>query len=511
MKALLSLLLISVTFASVAETRFNIIDFGAKGDNQTLNTEFIQSAIDKCHENGGGTVVVPPGQFLSASILLKSNVTLFLEPGAVLRGIPDIESYKNKALVFAENQHDISIAGIGKIDGQGDHSNFHSEDYLNGLPGRPHAIWLKNCQHITLQNFRLINSACWCVKLQECEYVTIDKLTIRSRVVANNDGIDVGDCHNITISNCMLDCGDDAICPKSDSFFGVENLTVTNCIMTSESNGIKFGTGSIGYFRNVSISNCVIYDTRLSGVALEVVDGATMENINIGNITMDRVNGGIFIKLGHRRGEKTGVLKDINIHDVIAKGIGLWKPDTINNYYKPPKGSPLIGMTILGLPGHDVENIVLSNISLQFVGGGTLEDATQKIKDTPAAYPEYTNAGITPAYGINVKYASGISFNNIQLCYIEKDLRPAFYLNNVKDAELSHLKMEVTPETKSFIKLEDAEEIFINNCRPVAETVSFLEFEGKVNGISVFNNDLSKVKQAYLSGGNARISEIKVK
>lgn len=510
-KIIILILLFAQPVFCWAAYEYNVVDYGAKGDNNTLNTEFIQAAINECNNNGGGTVIIPPGQFLTASIQLKSNVNLFLEPGAVLRGIPEINQYKYGAFIFAENQQNISIAGTGKIDGQGDHQNFHSGDYLNGLPGRPHAIWLKNCQHITLQNFHLINSACWCVKLQECEFVTADKLTIQSRVVANNDGIDVCDCHNVTISNCVLDCGDDAICPKSDSHFGVENLMVTNCIMKSESNGIKFGTGSIGYFRNVTISNCVIYDTRLSGIALEVVDGATMENVSIGNITMDKVNGGIFIKLGHRRGENPGVLKDIIIHDIIATGIGLWQPDTTASYYKPPKGSPLIGMSILGLPDYEVENITLSNIYLQFAGGGTLEDATRKIEDTPAVYPEYTNAGITPAYGINVKNAKKLTFNNIRLDYVAKDLRPAFYLKNVNEVELSQLKMQISSQAKSFIKLEDAGCITVNNCNPVAKNAAFFEFEGYVKKVSAFNNDLSNIKQVYVSDKKARTSDIRIK
>ncbi len=511
MKQLLFFILAIISLNSFARTEFNITDFGAKGDNRTLNTEFIQAAIDKCSETGGGTVIVPKGQFLSASVQLKSNVELFLEPGAVLRGIPDIKSYKKGAFIFAEDQHHISIAGTGKIDGQGDHQNFHSGDYLNGLPGRPHAIWLKKCRHITLQNFYLTNSACWCVRLQECEYVTADKLTIQSRVVANNDGIDVGDCHNVSISNCKIDCGDDAICPKSDSHFGVENLTVTNCIMKSESNGIKFGTGSIGYFKNITISNCVVYDTRLSGIALEVVDGGTMENVAIQNITMENVNGGIFVKLGHRNGDTPGVLRNVKIDNVIATGIGLWQPDTTARYYKVPKGSPLIGMTILGLPGYEVENLTLSNISLEFAGGGTLEDAKRKIKDRPAVYPEYEKSGITPAYGISVKHARGICFSNIELSFVTEDLRPAFYLKNVKDAELSHLKMEISEKSKSFIKLEDVEGCFVNNCRPVAPSVSFMEFEGEVTGVSALGNDLSKVKGAYVTDKETRISDIMIK
>jgi len=507
---IMNIILLLLVFSSEAKD-YLITDFGAVPNSNVLNTKAIQAAIDKANAEGGGMVKVPVGTFLSGTIYLKSNVNLHLSPGSVLLGTPKKELYENEALIYAEDQHDIAISGNGKIDGQGWHSNFRSKNHLNGIPGRPIAVWFKNCRFVTLENFTLVNSACWCIKLQECVFATADKLNVLSRVVANNDGIDVCDCHNVTISNCKFDCGDDAICVKSDSYFGVENMTVSNCIIRSESNGIKFGTSSVGGFRNVTINNCVIYDTRLSGIALEVVDGATMQNISIGNITMKEVNGGIFIKLGHRGGGKPGVLRDVIIHDIIATGIGIWKPDTTASYFKLPKGSPLIGMSVLGLPGYEVENILLSNIYMQFAGGGSSEDACREIEDTPSVYPEYTNAGITPAYGINVKNAKRISLSNVRLEYIEEDFRPAFYLKNVEEAELSQVKMKISPEAGSFIMLEDVRNVVISQCKPAAKTVPFLELKGIIENISVINNDLSQVKQPFVSNRTVSQSEIKIK
>ena len=103
---------------------------------------------------------------------------------------------------------------------------------------------------------------------------------------------------------------------------GVKNLVVTNCIIKSESNGIKCGTGSIGSFTDITISNCVIYDSRFAGIALEIVDGGTMERIAVNNITMHNVNGGIFVKIGQREGEKPGTIKNISFTNIIADGIG---------------------------------------------------------------------------------------------------------------------------------------------------------------------------------------------
>ncbi|MFN3379632.1 MAG: glycosyl hydrolase family 28 protein, partial [Runella zeae] len=245
-----------------------------------------------------------------------------------------------------------------------------------------------------------------------CKNVTYDNVHLFSRVVGNNDGLDIVDCWNVVVSNSFFDCGDDCICPKSDSFMGVKNLVVTNCIIKSESNGIKCGTGSIGSFTDITISNCVIYDSRFAGIALEIVDGGTMERIAVNNITMHNVNGGIFVKIGQREGEKPGTIKNISFTNIIADGIGAWRPNTQTYYHKPSEGTK-IGMSIVGQPGYCVENVTLSHIYMQFAGGGTLEDVARVMEDKPKVYPEYSNFGITSAYAFNVRHVKGIQFNNV--------------------------------------------------------------------------------------------------
>ncbi len=470
-----------------AESRFYITDYGAHTE-KTDNTKAIQDAIDACSAVGGGYVVIPNGIFLSGGITLKNHVALYLEPSAVLTGIPDLDAYPNAAFIHADGQQQVAILGRGTINGQGEHSAFQGKDVYDGIKGRPNTIHLINCTDILLKEFTLRNGTRWCIMLQESQHIHVDGISVISRVVANNDGLDIVDCKDVRVANSYFDCGDDAICPKSHSKTGVKNLVITNCIIKSESNAIKFGTNSYGGFQDVTISNCVIYDTRLSGIALELVDGGEMNRIAINNITMNKVNGGIFIKLGKRGGDKPGILKNVSISNVMADSVGLWQPDTAASYYKVPH-HPLIGMSIVGQPGYEVENVTLSNIYMRFVGGGTTDDAKREMPYRPNAYPEYNNYGVTPAYGFNCRHVKGLTFKDVQLDYITADRRPPLFFDNVSDLKLQHLKLTAHEHASAFVRLRDVNDVSIIGCKPKKQTIPFLSKEGKTSTIILLDNE----------------------
>src|SRR5690606_19766995 len=339
---------------------------------------------------------------------------------------------------------------------------------------------------------------------QESVNVSVNDIRVISRAVANNDGLDIVDCHDVRVANSFFDCGDDGICPKSNSKMGVKNLVITNCIVKSESNAIKFGTASVGGFEDVTISNCVIFDTRLSGIALELVDGGVMQRIAISNITMHRVNGGIFIKLGNRKGDTPGVLRHVKIDNVIADGIGAWLPDTTADYYKDAHDRR-IGMTITGQPGYPVEDVTLSRIYMQFAGGGTTTDAEIVMKDKPKSYPEYTNYGVTPAYGFNCRYVEGLQFTDMKLDYVEEDQRPALFFEAVNGITISDFRAKVSGEAKATIRIKNAENIYVHSCRPEKSGVPFIRFEGEVRDATIMNNDFSRINEGiHFSAGTSQ-------
>ncbi|MCX5646660.1 MAG: glycosyl hydrolase family 28-related protein [Phycisphaerae bacterium] len=333
----------------------NVLDSGAVPDGTTLSTPAIQKAIDRCASTGGGTVTVPPGRFLTNTVFLKSNVNLHLGQGAVLLGSTDPKAF-TQAVVYANGIENASITGTGTIDGQG----FKKHYPTNGP--RHNDIRLFRSKKITVQDVTLVNSPSWVFRILESDAVSVRGVRIYSFANENNDGIDI-DGKNITISDCLIDCDDDAICLKSDDpNYLVENVAIANCVIASNCNAIKFGTASRCGFRNVSIGNCVIRrpseaaqrhwaaripgvtrdDTVISGIALEVVDGGAMDQIAITNVSMTGVQTPLFIRLGSRRG--TGSLRNVIISNITA----------INE--------SLITSSITGIPGSYVENVAIRNV-----------------------------------------------------------------------------------------------------------------------------------------------------
>jgi len=418
----------------------SITDFGAVGDGKTLNTKAIQSAIDKAEENGGGLVFFPAGNFLTGTITLKSNVVLYLSPGSVIIGSKNIEDYPEKqvsyrsytdnysqrSLFFAEKAKRIGIVGYGKVYGNGE---YFKEDEAKIYKMRPYLVRFVECEDIKIEGITFENGAMWTIHLLSCKDVICSKIKINSRCNRNNDGIDIDSSENVIVSDCHIVSGDDSIVLKSTSPKPCKNITITNCILSSWCNALKMGTESNGGFQNVTISNCVIYDTRLSGLALETVDGGITENINITNISMRNVNNPIFIRLGNRarpccpghKVETVGTMKNINISNITASGA--------DDY----------GCPISGIPGYYIENVQLSNIIIYLKGG-----VTEKINLPPEneeKYPEYKMFGITPAYGFFIRHAKNINIENITFYLENEDLRPTIALFDILEYKFKDIKV----------------------------------------------------------------------
>lgn len=503
---------IGICFAVYANKKYDITGFGAKGDGKTINTQYIQKAIDQCFSEGGGRVYIPNGIFLTGTVILKSNVELYLEAQAVLKGSSNMKDYlsphtERGALIYAYRQDNISISGRGTIDGNGGHSAFQSKDKFNGLPNRPYPVAINQSSNVKLKDFTVKDGAFWNVMLDQCHYVTIDDVTVLSRIVANNDGLDIVDCSNVKVSNCYFDVGDDAICLKSHCDIGVKNVVITNCIAKSESNGIKFGTRGDGGFEDITISNCVLYDTRLSGITLQMVDGGIIDRITINNITMHNVNGSIFLKLGHRKGDTPGILRNVMISNIIADGIGCWKADTSAFYHKA-EHNQRIGISLVGVPGYEIENVTLDNIHLQFAGGGTEDDRRREIGGKVSVYPEYSNYGVTPAYGLNCRYVKDLHLNNIRLDYLGEDVRPAIYCRDVSDLYVRSLKAKISEKAPAIIRLKDVSSVFVTNCRPQTNS-PFLLLEENVKDISLTGNDFSKITNILSPVSHSTLKDIK--
>ena len=318
-KILLSIILVIICHSGSAQaTSFNILDFGAVNDGKTINTIAIQKAIDVCASKGGGTVYFPAGKYISGTLFLKSHITLNLGPGAILEGSNNLndypvtisqirsytDNYTDKSLIYGEGLEYIGITGHGIIDGNGE--SFQVSDDLvkkslsDSYKARPYIIRIINCKNVIVKEITLKNSPMWVQHYMYCQNVLIEGITVNSRVNHNNDGIDIDACDNVRISDCNITSGDDAIVIKSTLDKPCKNINITNSTLSSNCNAFKLGTESNGDFQNINLSNCTIYDTRLAGIALEMVDGGSLNNVSVSDVNMDNVGCAVFIRLGNR-------------------------------------------------------------------------------------------------------------------------------------------------------------------------------------------------------------------
>lgn len=472
---------------------YNVCDYGAVPGGERLNTPAIQAAIDACTAAGGGTVYVPPGRYLSGSIALKDNVTLHLEAGAVIVGSPFAKDYTERALIHAEGARNIAIQGRGTVDGQGGAPpDFRVPDPARAGalgPGRnrPQLIRLTECEGVRIRDVLLKNAAAWVTDLQLCRDVNVHGVTIRSRVNANNDGIDIVSCENVRVSDCDIWSGDDAIVLKCPHNKPCRNVAISNCVISSTCNAIKLGTETFGGFENIAVSNCTIYDTRLGGLTILSVDGATLDGVTISNITMRNVGAPLFIRLGNRGRyfEREGVKPYVGrLRNVLVSNVQC-------------TGASDVGCGLCGLPGHPIENVTLENLRFSFVGGGTAADASRMPEELPEKYPEFNMFGKLPAYGFFVRHVKSLKMSNVQVRLEKADARPPFAFHDVQDLELFRVEGESTPEAEVVIGMTDVSDALVHGCRARPGAATFLRVQGaQSKGIRLLNNDLTDAKEA---------------
>jgi polygalacturonase len=464
---------------------FNARDFGATGGGHQLDTRAIQTAIDACAASGGGVLYLPPGKYLSGTIFLKSNVSLVLETGAVLLGSanrgdypsvqPGLRSYTDvyvhQSLIYGENLDRVAILGHGVIDGQG--VQFHGP-----FRTRPYIIRLVNCTNVEVADVHLKDSPMWVQHYLACSDVHLHGLTVRSTCNANNDGIDIDACERVLISDCNIVSGDDSIVLKSTTSRSCRDVTVTNCILSSRCNAFKLGTESVGGFQNITFSNCAVYDTGLSGIALESVDGGILEHVNVSGITMRNVKSAIFLRLGNRARPAydgapqpgIGALRSVSITQVQAHG------------------ADKVGCAIAGLPEHPIEDVTLQDVRIRFAGGGMKSDASREAPEADSAYPEYNIFGTLPAFGFYCRHVRGLRFNQVQVSRETPDDRPALVCDDLDGLMVSGFE---SPSSDPLLVLRNTRRALLYANRSPEGNRVYLHAEGRgTRNIQLASNDL---------------------
>ena len=492
----LAIFLLVLVFQSSAQQTYNILNFGAVADGKTNNTIAIQNAINAAANVGGATVIIPKGNFVTGTIRLISNVELNLQKGALLLGSTDRLDYGGgtaEALIVANNQSHIAITGKGSIDGRGmevvknlilqlQNGTLVDKQFRTKAPeekNRPKIFSFIDCKDVKITGITLKNSASWVQEYRFCDGVLIDRVTVLSNEYWNNDGIDINNSKNVTITNCYINVSDDAICIKSEGeIVGTcENIYIANCTLRSSANAFKIGTGSRGGFKNIKVRNLKIFDTYRSAIAIETVDGAFLENIDVKNVKAINTGSAILIRLGHRNADanfssaKNISIANVNVEIPIGKpdkgypmeGPGLKYPPGIkpvkgqitsvspwNNSSKDSTAIPyphnVFPSSITGLPGHLVQNVKLENVKVKYY---TIADSTvnhiplaffNKITEAEKDYPEFSMFGEVPVWGFYIRHVNGITLKNVSVKMKGKDFRTAFLFDDVKELVLQNIK-----------------------------------------------------------------------
>jgi polygalacturonase len=489
------LILFAVTISNAftqSNGTYNIKDFGAAGDGITLDSKAINKTIEAAAKDGGD-IIFPAGNYLSGVIHLKSNVHLILQQGCVLIATGENpeqnydsaeqtvnttyqdygHSHFHDGFIWGDSVHDVSITGPGMIYGKGLIKDWKKNDRHANK-----AISLYRCRNVIIRDVSILHGGWFAILATGVDNLTIDNLKIDT----DRDGIDIDCCKNVRVINCFVNSPyDDGICLKStfalDRFKPTENVTITNCQVSGYDEGslldgsfkrtnnpdyhfkpigrIKFGTESNGGFKNITVSNCVFDYCR--GLALETVDGGLLEDVTINNITMrDIVNDPIFLRLGSRMrapaNTPVGKLRRVIISNVIV-----YNADS--NYT----------CTISGIPGNNIEDIQLNNISIYYKGGITNYD-TAAVPENEKNYPEPGMFGAATSSGFFIRHVSGLTLNNITVNHLIPDKRPAFIFNDANNIYMKEIFID-TENKQPWAVLNNVKEFHVSESDKIKNTV----------------------------------------
>lgn len=461
-------------YATYGMGAINVRDCGATGNGIHIDSPAINAAIEKAALMGD-TVIVPTGTYMCYSLHLRSGITLRLEKGAVIKAAPVTKEYGydeaepndskyqdfghshwHNSLIWGENLNDVTIEGEGLIDGTGVLSRGAARHAkMKRMANK--ALALRNCQRVTVRGVSFLECGHFAMLLTGVDDLLIENVTADT----NRDGFDIDCCERVVIRGCRVNTlNDDAIVLKCSYALGwpkpTEDVLIENChvsgfdigsflngtMLTSVTKApdgdgptgrIKLGTESNGGFRRIKINDCTF--THCRGLALETVDGAMMEDVEVSNIQMNDIcNSPIYIRVGDRlrapKGFHPSEARNIRISNV--------KADDVDSRY---------ACLIVGTKNHLVQDVWIDSLNVKFRGGITLDDVEHQRGCNPfffserrsasqrgeKNYPEPSAHGLQPAWGFSISYADNINISNTTVETMAIDERPPLYMNNASN------------------------------------------------------------------------------
>ncbi|GAA3783970.1 glycoside hydrolase family 28 protein [Flavobacterium ginsengiterrae] len=488
----------------------NILKEG--GNNKGIKcTQAIQNAIEKASKNGGGTIFFPAGEYLTGALTLKSNITIHLDSGALLKFSENFDDFlpyvemryegivmkSFQPLFYAKDQQNITITGRGVIDGQGkawwnevyriesakgpipetkyqkmweeQNKGLYTEPYYKRTVDkkffRPSFFQAYNCKNILIEGVTFQNSPFWTINPEFCDNVTVTGISIFNPHSPNTDGINPSSCTNVHISNCHISVGDDCITIKSGRDgdgrkYGkaTENVTITNCTMLSGHGGVVIGSEMSGGIKKITISNCV-FDGTDRGIRIKSARGrgGVVEDIRVDNIVMKNIKEeAIVLSLFYDKGttvepvtEKTPIFRNIHMSNITASNVN--------------KAGQILGITEM-----PIQNITFSNINMDGKEGFTVNTATD------------------------------VEFHDVK---VNATVGSSFKISDSKNVILDNVGSLTAIKGVPVIKLDNVSNTLINNNFPFNETDIFIEADGKeTKNIFLKNNVFNNVKTAIKKG-----------
>jgi hypothetical protein len=470
------------TTPPIQDHRFVVTAFGATGQRGDSATRACQAAIDACAAAGGGTVLVPPGSYTVGMLQLKDNVTLHVEAGATLylsQTNSDFPQGK-RAMIFAESAANIGVSGRGTLDGLAQYvfTDMRGVDpeitteieiaraagvdmrryYRTGV--QTYMFILNDCRNVLLRDISIVHSPLWNVRLNDCDRVNVQGVHIYSDLEkgVNADGIDIVSSRNVTISDCQIETGDDAIVLKAIGRAGqparpTENVTVTNCVLSSSSTALMIGTETQADIRHVVFSNCVLRNSN-KGFGINVQDGATVSDVIFSNLTLET---------GRRHWNWWGsaeMCKFVLKKRTAASRLGAIRDIVIDNVTAHPRGTS----TMVGHADQPLEHIRVTNVDMSMLA----EDAVDK----------------RATHALHIEHVRGLRLRDVRCRWAEDKTEPkwgsAVVLRHVSDFSIDGFagRQGLTTSDAPAILLDNAQDGDILNARAAVGTGRFVHVQG---------------------------------
>ncbi|WP_338036224.1 glycosyl hydrolase family 28 protein [Haloferax prahovense] len=514
-----------------AASAFDVTAYADSTDD--LQTEAFQTAIDDCSESGGGTVTVPSGTYTVGTVHLRSNVTLYLEAGAVVSPAKDEAEYTDKFIgpdnerifFLAEDVENVTIAGEGEFDGlgtefmrmdtpiqghsnesashplisNGPHEARQGDAYLSRTKGtdgwpvakpdfRPGPMFrFNNCTNVRIRDVTIRDMPAWTLSFHGTEEVDIRGVDILNHLlIPNCDGIALGDTKNVHISDCTIQSCDDSITfgARPDEPVTCEGIVVTNCTLRSSACAIKFGSGTDDTIRDCLFQNIVVQESN-RGLGIQHRDSGVVENVLFTDIV---VNSNMLPGPWWGKGEPIYVTSVPRDDDTDLGGI---RNVRFSNIVARSEN----GALVYGSEGSDIETVEFDNVRIELTGSEHADEVGGNFDLQPSSV-------VTPIFandiaGVHVENARDVTMRDVTVEWDDSGDLPDYYRSGLACEDVDGLLVDGfvgrqahRDDDAAAISLVDTTDITVRNSRATEGTETFLSLSNTDGERLFVNNDL---------------------